>query len=134
MSLLYVIKIILIGSGALISMSAINDLYFYPVTWLLLIKLFCGVAISIILLPRCYWLMAIILIFSLSGLAGMSLLISDYAGLYLLGIDLRHSENQYIFQGIFSLFFLLVLIVWYFRNRNMIKNGDIYKRHSDPKK
>lgn len=113
MSLKQIVIIIAVGSGVLISMNAMNAIYFLPFSWFLLFEIISGPILTIILLPKEYWLRVNVFIFTLAGAAGFAQIVSDFGGLYLLGMDLRHPVDLYIYQGVVSSLFVISFFIWY---------------------
>ena len=127
MSLKQIAFVIVVGAGALVTMNAINAVYFLPFSWLLFLEIVVGPIFTIVLLPKEYWLKMNVFIITLAGVAGVAQIASDFGGLYLLGMDLRHPVNLYIYQGVSSVLFLIMFIIWYIFNKRGRTNGAVKK-------
>ena len=107
-----IIAIIIVGVGVSFSARGLNTVYFLPFSWVLFFKLISGPVLTIIFLPKKYWLRMHIFIFTFAGLAGLSQITVNFTLLYLLGINLKHSVNLYIYQGVASSIFVSVFFIW----------------------
>ena len=113
MSLKYFVVIIAVGSGFLISMNALNAVYYSQLSWSLIFEIISGPVLTIALLPKSYWLRVNALIISCTGLAGLLQILANFGKLYFLGVELRHPVSLYFFHGGVSLLFLITATIWY---------------------
>ncbi len=116
MSIKQALLIIVLGSGALVSINALNTIFYTNITWFLIFQIIAGPALAFFLLTgkyKKYQIRMIVFIFTLAGAVGLLQILGEIARLYLYGNDLRYPASLYIYHSLVSFIFLAVFLVWY---------------------
>lgn len=122
MSLKQVLLIILLGSGILISMNALNSIFYSEVTLLLGGQVIAGPVVALLFLNgkhRKYRAKIIILILVFAGISGILHIGADVARLYIYEKTLPYTSNNYFLHGLMNIVYLVVSYIWY---RKLEKN------------